>query len=65
MLGAKVLAELPRIARNGVAKAQKRKVGLIPSLSTMGIACVFFLYFVYAHQGLVLEKLDPLIQKLY
>src|SRR5262245_11462254 len=57
LLGVKVLAEVPRIATpNGVAKAKKWKVGLISSLSAMGIAYVFFLYFVYAHQGFVLRS---------
>ena len=66
LLGVKVLAEVPRIpTRKGVARTQKKRVGLAASVGIAGVAYAFFLYVAYGHPGFVLRQLDPLIQRLY
>jgi len=66
LLGVKVLVEVPRIVtRKGVTVARKKKIGFFASVAVAAVVYALCLYLAYDHSGFVLQKLDPIIQKLY
>jgi polysaccharide chain length determinant protein (PEP-CTERM system associated) len=66
LLGASVLVEIPQIVTDAdIAAERKKKMVFVTSVLAGGAAYGVALYFAYVHSAGVLQRLDPILQKLY